>query len=130
MIVIIHSSVLLQKMPFFVTTYTNKLLVNKKCMPNTKKTKSKKKVVAAKVASKIKKVAAVVVADSSDSLEPIPSKIKKPTDLELPEEAPVIFENKDDDEVPLDSEEAEEIAADEPALDDEELNPFGDKWEQ
>jgi len=42
---------------------------------------------------------------------------------------PALIEEKGDDEVPVVTEDAEE-GGDEISLDDEELNPFGDKWEQ
>ncbi len=55
-----------------------------------------------------------------------PKKIEADAPVMLPEleEKPV-----DDDVVPVAGEEEEE-SEEAPTLDDEELNPFGDKWEQ
>lgn len=58
------------------------------------------------------------------------SQTKKTIELDLPEDTvPVTEEKIIDDESPA-AEDAEDAAADEISLDDEELNPFGDKWEQ
>ncbi len=58
-------------------------------------------------------------------------KSKKPLEIEIPEDVieTAIVEEKADDESTV-AEDAEEAAADEVTLDDDELNPFGDKWEQ
>lgn len=56
-------------------------------------------------------------------------KSKKPIDLEaILEPSSVVDEKIDDVLAPL-SEDSEEIS-DEDSLDEEEINPFGDKWEQ
>jgi hypothetical protein len=58
-------------------------------------------------------------------------KNKKPIELELPEEpVAVVIDDKTEEETAVLGEEAEELAAEDLGLDDEELNPFGDKWEQ
>ena len=52
----------------------------------------------------------------------------KANEFNLPED-PVPLEEKTDEEVPA-TDDPDEVASDEIALDDEELNPFGDKWVQ
>jgi hypothetical protein len=44
------------------------------------------------------------------------------------EPAPIIEEKEEDIATP--SEDSDEFSTDELSLDDDELNPFGDKWEQ
>ena len=41
-----------------------------------------------------------------------------------------VTEPKPDDEVPIVAEEAEDPTTEEASLDEEDINPFGDKWEQ
>ena len=56
-------------------------------------------------------------------------KNKKPIEIEMPEtESTASLDEKNEDDAG--GEESEELATDEATLDDEELNPFGDKWEQ
>lgn len=56
-------------------------------------------------------------------------KSKKPIDIEaVLEPAPIIEEKEEDIATP--SEDSDEFSTDELSLDDDELNPFGDKWEQ
>ena len=56
-------------------------------------------------------------------------KAKKIVDLEQAlEPANIIVEEESDS--PTTSEDSEESAGDEISLDDDEINPFGDKWEQ
>jgi hypothetical protein len=57
-------------------------------------------------------------------------KSKKPIDLEAALEPAAIIDEKVEDEVLPVGEETEDGTAEELTLDDEELNPFGDKWEQ
>ncbi len=57
-------------------------------------------------------------------------KAKKGVDLEAALEPAAIIDEKTEDEVLPVGEESEDGVADELSLDDEELNPFGDKWEQ
>jgi hypothetical protein len=66
--------------------------------------------------------------DTEDSTDLQPAKIKKGLDYELPE--PVIADEKPEVDPLLGDEESEESIAEEASLDDDELNPFGDKWEQ
>jgi len=69
------------------------------------------------------------VETSEEVEEVIGPKAKKGVDLESALEPAVIIDEKVDEDLPVSSED-EESAADEVTLDDEELNPFGDKWEQ
>jgi len=57
-------------------------------------------------------------------------KTKKPVDLESALEPVGIIDEKTDDEIPAAVDDTEESTSEEITLDDEELNPFGDKWEQ
>jgi hypothetical protein len=69
-------------------------------------------------------------ADTSEEVEEvIGPKAKKGVDLESALEPAVIIDEKVDEDLPVVAED-EESAVDEVTLDDEELNPFGDKWEQ
>ena len=54
---------------------------------------------------------------------------KKPIEIEIREDA-AQSEEKTDSEIPAAADEQEELATEEASLDDDELNPFGDKWEQ
>ena len=56
------------------------------------------------------------------------SKVKKPAEIDAADILPEVDEKLIDEEnpvLPLEDEEAEDA----PGLDDEDLNPFGDKWE-
>ncbi|HTK33512.1 MAG TPA: hypothetical protein VL335_03135 [Candidatus Paceibacterota bacterium] len=101
-------------------------------MASKKATKTKKS-----TAKATKKVAPAVAPEIEEHDEEIEadiispkSKLKKPAEVDaadiLPEVA--IDEKIDEDApvIPLEDEEAEEL----PTLDDEDLNPFGDKWEE
>lgn len=67
--------------------------------------------------------------ETEDTKEVVAPKIKRlSVEPELPEDVLPVVEEKNDDESST-SEDAED-SADEVSLDDEELNPFGDKWEQ
>lgn len=65
---------------------------------------------------------------SNEELETAPVKPGKPVDLDMIE-APLVAEDKVELES-LPGEEDEESLTEELGLDEEELNPFGDKWEQ
>ncbi len=66
---------------------------------------------------------------NDDAEEVVGPKAKKGVDLESALEPAAIIDEKIDDELPV-SLEDEDSASEEISLDDEELNPFGDKWEQ
>ena len=55
---------------------------------------------------------------------------KRVIEIEIPEEVPAAVEEKTDDESAASEEGAEDGTGEELTLDDDELNPFGDKWEQ
>lgn len=57
-------------------------------------------------------------------------KSKKSIDIEAVLEPAPIIEEKVDDEIVTPTEDGDELSTDELSLDDDELNPFGDKWEQ
>ncbi len=57
-------------------------------------------------------------------------KAKKSVDLESALEPANIIDDKTDDEIPVITDDGEESTSEELSLDDDELNPFGDKWEQ
>lgn len=57
-------------------------------------------------------------------------KAKKTIDIEAALEPAAIIDEKIEDEIPPVIEESEDAQAEEISLDDDELNPFGDKWEQ
>ena len=59
-----------------------------------------------------------------------PSKITRPVDLDLPDEIVTPEEKAVDPEAVPSEDEVVEEPPEEVTLDDEELNPFGDKWEQ
>ena len=66
---------------------------------------------------------------SEDTMELEGPKAKKSVDLESALEPAVIIDEKSDEDVPVVTDD-EDASGDELSLDDEELNPFGDKWEQ
>ncbi len=68
------------------------------------------------------------LSEESDEIEG--PKAKKPIDLEAALEPAIVVDEKSEDEVPVVTDDSEDSSADEISLDDEELNPFGDKWEQ
>ena len=64
-------------------------------------------------------------------VENFPLKNKKDPVIALDEHVEVeIPEEKPEEEVPVKIEEEEDLLGEEIGLDDEELNPFGDKWEE
>ncbi len=69
------------------------------------------------------------VETSEDAEEVVGPKAKKGVDLESALEPASIIDEKVDEDLPI-SLDDEESASEEISLDDEELNPFGDKWEQ
>ena len=70
------------------------------------------------------------VIDEDDLLVPsLDSKIKKPIEIDVIE-AVLNIDEKIEPEVIVADEGAEEAATEELAIDDEEIDPFGDKWEQ
>jgi len=80
--------------------------------------------------TKSKSPSAVAHQEEEEVIKPA-VKGKKSLEIELPEEPAVLsLEEKPEDETPVVAEDAEELAAEEVSLDDDELNPFGDKWEQ
>ncbi len=79
--------------------------------------------------SKTKKV--VTSTDAEETApegDAIPSKIKKPIEIDEPE--PVIGIEEKPEEDPLLGAVEEDEASEEAVLDGEELNPFGDRWEE
>jgi hypothetical protein len=92
-------------------------------MSQTKNTQSKR--IKSKALGKTVEEKAVGIIDARIE------KNKRPIELDLPEEpvAAIVLEEKTDEET-VQAEDAEEVAAEEPSLDDDEVNPFGDKWEQ
>jgi len=69
------------------------------------------------------------VAEDENEIVDAKSLKKKSGEIELPEEPIVVEDKLVEEETALATEEAED-AENEITLDDEELNPFGDKWEQ
>ena len=57
------------------------------------------------------------------------SSIKKPLEIDEPEPILPLEEKLDDDAVPVIDEE-DAVGTEETGIDEEELDPFGDKWEQ
>lgn len=68
--------------------------------------------------------------DSVDEEEVIEPKAKKAVDLESALEPVSIIDEKVEDETLVLTDEGDESVGEEISLDDEEINPFGDKWEQ
>lgn len=61
----------------------------------------------------------------------IPTKSKIPLEIEDPDVAhPIIVEEKIEEDPLVKEENSDELESEEATLDEEELNPFGDKWEQ
>ena len=80
----------------------------------------------------LKKPKNTIVAENQnddENADPVVTKTKKPLEFDLPEEAAPL-DDKIDDDAPAVNEETDELSSDESTLDDDELNPFGDKWEQ
>lgn len=66
---------------------------------------------------------------TEDSPEIEGPKAKKGVDIESALEPAAIIDEKTDDDLPV-SVDDEDSTGEELSLDDDELNPFGDKWEQ
>ncbi|MFA6295471.1 MAG: hypothetical protein WC666_03540 [Candidatus Paceibacterota bacterium] len=64
-----------------------------------------------------------------DIIDPQLLKNKKIIELDTVEDAVPVLEEKSDEETPA-TEDTDDSNTDEISLDDDELNPFGDKWEQ
>ena len=83
------------------------------------------KTASAKKQIKVKQEAPV---DELDLASPVIGKSKKPLDLDDPELIPGTEEKIEDDD-PLAEDAADENSDDEASIDEEDVNPFGDKWE-
>jgi hypothetical protein len=68
--------------------------------------------------------------EAETEFETTPSKIKKPIEIDEPEPALVGGEEKIEEDPLIAASEDDELGADEIVLDTEELNPFGDRWEE
>ena len=68
--------------------------------------------------------------DEEEVDEVVDPKAKKAVDLESALEPVSIIDEKVEDETPVLTDESDESVGEEISLDDDELNPFGDKWEQ
>ncbi len=95
-------------------------------MPTVSKTRSK-------IAAKTKKGAPVVEQHTEESdqeldLELKPGKAKKPIEIDEPEPAVAVDEKAEEDPLAVATEEDDSV--EEISLDGEELNPFGDRWEE
>ncbi len=80
-----------------------------------------------KQTAKTKPVDAVEEGDDAVGLHAI--KIKKAIEVELGDEVVAPLEKLEDD-APAAAEDGDELSTDELSLDEEEINPFGDKWEE
>jgi hypothetical protein len=74
------------------------------------------------------KVVSKPVETDDEIKEPLDT--KKAIDIEAALEPAAIVDEKVEDDLPIAPTEDGEEAAEELSLDDDELNPFGDKWEQ
>lgn len=85
---------------------------------------------ATKTRPKNKKVAPPPADEQEEGVgaDMLPTKIKKP--LEIEEHEPIIGIEEKPEEDPLAAPVEEDEAAEELSLDGEELNPFGDRWEE
>ncbi len=95
-------------------------------MPTATKTRSK-------ISTKTKKAAPTVEeqveeTENTSDLDIAPSKAKKPIEIDEPEPVVAIDEKVEED--PLVAAVEEDDSAEEISLDGEELNPFGDRWEE
>ena len=78
---------------------------------------------------KVRKPAETEAGDEDAVIAANPLKAKKPVELDVVE-AVIGIDEKIDPEAPIVEEGAEETAAEELGIDDDEIDPFGDKWEQ
>jgi hypothetical protein len=83
----------------------------------------------ARLISGAKKTGAIEPAHHEDDTLIAPSILKKPVDLDIVETA-IGIDEKIDPEAPLIDDSSEESASDEMGIDEEDVNPVGDKWEQ
>ena len=90
-------------------------------MPQAKKLHPKKKT---KPVTKTKPP----VEDNEEEVSVPVSKIKKVVEVDIQEDVGIIVEEKPEVDPLLGDEEADELSSEE-SLDEEEINPFGDKWE-
>jgi hypothetical protein len=86
-----------------------------------------------KTTAKAKKVAPAVEQHTEETeqeldLELKPGKVKKPIEIDEPEPAVAVDEKVEEDPLAVATE--EDDSAEEISLDGEELNPFGDRWEE
>ena len=84
------------------------------------------------ISKKIKKVdpkKEESVDEETEVAEPLTAK-KKIIEIDEPEPGVALTEEKVSDEDAPPSEDGEETSSEEAALDDDEVDPFGDKWEQ
>ena len=98
-------------------TYFNKHMANKK-------NKTTKK------ADPVSSVVIDAIDENTEEIDTISpkSKIKKVVEIEPTDILPEVLEEKiEEDTLPTEAEDEDEEL---PTLDDEELNPFGDKWEE
>lgn len=70
-----------------------------------------------------------VVKNKNNDEEVDPPKVKKIIEMEESEISGVIVDEKAPDDAFI-SDDSEELEVEEVGMDDEDLNPFGDKWEQ
>lgn len=110
----------LAKKTEFVKTYAQQLKLNLKEMAQKKKQNKKVKSKSAEVESETE----------NDVAEIGDPKTKKVIDIEAALEPAAIVDEKIEDEIPPIAEDLEDASSEEISLDDDELNPFGDKWEQ
>jgi hypothetical protein len=78
-----------------------------------------------------KAVPKAAATETEEHLEVFP-KIKKAVEIDEPEAVLGVEEKEeklDEDGMPI-TEEEDELGTDEAGIDDEEVNPFGDKWEE
>ncbi|MEI7462821.1 MAG: hypothetical protein WCK03_00305 [Candidatus Taylorbacteria bacterium] len=66
--------------------------------------------------------------DADDIAAPV-SKINKVIDIYIQDDVVGVVEEKPETDPLTTNEESDESASEESGLDDEEINPFGDKWE-
>ena len=88
-------------------------------MPTTKSSRSNKKT---KLVSKVSD-------EEVDEVVAPASKISKVVEVDIQDDVIGIVEEKPEADPLLAEEDVEDAASEESALDDEEINPFGDKWE-
>ena len=110
-------------------------IIQGKSMASKKETKIKK-ISKKSVKKDVKKIPAAPVIEEVEENEEVEAdiigakgKVKKPAEIDTADILPEVDEKIVDEENPLLVGEEEETD-EEASLDDEDLNPFGDKWEQ